>query len=319
MQKIRYEIDPHNRLTILGPYRFRSVIDGTFKLAGRNNLAYHVKKSDNLDVPQQIKFSGTWSLSKDHELILTLDKWNNQCEGNRLVFKGDLIDASSNELVFSIETKQGISLLKFSGAWQADKRNRFTFNITREEGDASVLIFQGVWAVNEQNEISYTYTRTSLESKEKIENSVVLKGYWNISQKNRLSYILSEELNSQFDFKVSFEEAKKGSLCYALGVGYAPGKKIITLIGTWKIDNKAGLLFEMEYSKGRVKAIIFGASVKGRDGCLLELKLKNESGANLGIEVNLTKQLFAGQGEAFIKALSCGKEMSIVGGMGFRW
>ena len=87
MQKIRYEIDPHNRLTILGPYRFRSVIDGTFKLAGRNNLAYHVKKSDNLDVPQQIKFSGTWSLSKDHELILTLDKWNNQCEGNRLVSK----------------------------------------------------------------------------------------------------------------------------------------------------------------------------------------------------------------------------------------
>jgi len=310
MQKIRYEIDPHNRLTALGPYRFRSVIDGTFKLTGRNSLVYHVKKSDDLDVPQQIKFSGTWSLARDHELILTLDKWNNQCEGNRLVFKGDLIDASCNELVFSIETRQGISLLQFSGTWQADKRNRFTFHVTREEGAVDALIFQGTWALNEQNEITYTYART---------NSIVLKGYWAISQKNRLSYVLSEELNSGFDFKVSFEEAKKESLSYTLGVGYAPGKKLITLAGTWKIDNKAGLLFEMEYSEGRVKAIVFGASVKGTDGCLLELKLKNESGADLGMELSLTKQFFAGQGEAFIKALSCGKEMSIVGGMGFRW
>jgi len=250
---------------------------------------------------------------------LTLDKWNNQCEGNRLVFKGDLIDASGNELVFSIETKQGISLLKFSGAWQADKRNRFTFHIASEEGAASVLIFQGAWVVNEQNEITYTYTRTPLGSKEKIKNSIVLKGYWNISQKNRLSYVLSEELNSRFDLKVSFEEAKKGSLCYALGVAYAPGKKLVTLVGTWKIDKGAGLLFEMEYSEGRVKTIIFGASVTWTDGCLLELKLKNESGADLGMEVSLTKQFFAGQGEAFIKALSCGKEMSIVGGLGFRW
>ena len=74
MQKIRYEVDPHNRLTRLGPGKFRQVIDGEFKLDDNNSLAYHVKKSDNIDIPQQIKFSGDWSLDTGHNLILTLDK-----------------------------------------------------------------------------------------------------------------------------------------------------------------------------------------------------------------------------------------------------
>ena len=49
MQKVRYEIDPHNRLVIDDSGRksdltkFRKVIDGRFKTDKFNNLSYHVK------------------------------------------------------------------------------------------------------------------------------------------------------------------------------------------------------------------------------------------------------------------------------------
>ncbi|MEK7850031.1 MAG: hypothetical protein AAB213_04385 [Candidatus Omnitrophota bacterium] len=102
MEKIRYEVDPHNRLTRLGPARFRTVLDGEFKLDDNNSLAYHVKKSDSIDVPQQIKFSGNWSLDTGHNLILTLDKWNNQVEGNKLVLKSELLSARGGVNKFTL-------------------------------------------------------------------------------------------------------------------------------------------------------------------------------------------------------------------------
>ena len=333
MSKIRYEIDPHNRLTILGPNKFRTIIDGEFKLSSRNSLIYHVKKSDNIDVPQQIKFRGNWSLDKEHNLIFTLNKWNNQCEGNKLVLESDLVSASGNELVFSIETKDSSSeqgesslnsvtrsyILKFSGAWQADKYNRLSFNLEREKGESDALTLQGIWTINKQNEIIYSYIRTLTGTKEKIENSIALRGYWDISEKDRLIYILNEDIDSQFDLKVSFQKAEKNFLRYTIGVGYAQKTDTITLSGKWKLDKNLGLLFEVEYADGCVKQIVFGADCKWNDDYSVELRLKNKTGEDLGIEVSLSKQLFQGQGEAFVKALACEEEFSIMAGAGWKW
>ena len=280
MQKIRYEVDPHNRLTRLGPGKLRQVIDGEFKLDDGNNLSYHIKKSDNIDIPQQIKFSGDWSLDKNHNLILTLDKWNNQVEGNKLVLKSELVTASGSELVFSVETRRGIYLLKFGGVWQADKYNRLSFNVIKEQGSVNSLTLQGKWEINKQNEIVYVYPK----------NIITLRGYWDITEKNRLSYVLNKDLGSGFDLKATFQRAETDSLRYGVSFGYGAKKRTVTLFGRWRFDKNTGLSFEIQYA---------GKGVK--------------------VEAELTRSLLKGRGEAFIKTLVSEKEYAIMVGAGWRW
>ena len=325
MSKIRYEIDPHNRLVITGLNKFRTVLDGEFKVGPSGDLIYHVKKSDALDVPQQVKLKGTWSLNRDHELVYTLDKWGNQVQGNKLVLKSDLISSSGNEIVFGVETKEAAPerrhsyLLKFSGIWQADKYNRLTFHLEKETGPADVLTLQGTWCVNKQNEIVYSYARTSSASKEKAENNLVLRGRWDITKKNRITYALDHDIGSELNFKVAFQRAEKNFIKYSIGAGYAAKAKTISLSGAWRWDKNLGLVFEVEYENGRAGEIVFGADARWNGGYSAELKLKNKRNDPLGIEVVLSKQLFKDQGEAFLKTAASREGFSIVAGAGIRW
>ncbi len=286
MEKIRYEVDPHNRLAKTGPDKFRTVVDGEFKVTHDNSLIYHVKKSDNIDVPQQIKFSGNWSLGDKHELVLSLDKWSNQCEGDKLVLQGAVMDASGSELVYSVATRDSsgaehITLMKFSGAWQADEANRLCFNVEREKGAVDTLAFGSSWTIDRNNEISYSCP----------ENTLTLRGHWDITSKDRLSYVLNETLNSRFDFRVTFDKVLDKGLTFSVGVGAVPGKKTFTLFGRWKVQKGLGLTFEAGCADGQVRSINFGAAYP----------------------------LPKGQGEAFLKLLASKKEIAIVGGVGFRW
>ena len=131
-EKIRYEIDPHNRLisTKTGKEsnlpNFRTVIDGKFKLDKNNQLSYHLKQSQSSDTPQQIKLKGKWALDKDHNLAFALDKWGNQIAGNKLTLKTELIEAKADKFSFTIATKESsgktqLYILQFEGLWQADK------------------------------------------------------------------------------------------------------------------------------------------------------------------------------------------------------
>jgi len=60
MEKLRYEIDPHNRLVVGGRKipleRFRKVLDGRFKVDKNNILFYHVKTPvADENIPHQFK------------------------------------------------------------------------------------------------------------------------------------------------------------------------------------------------------------------------------------------------------------------------
>jgi hypothetical protein len=233
--KLKYEIDPHNRLTAQGPYRYRHVLDGQFKMEDGNRLVYHVKKSDLKDVPQEIRFSGAWSMDEKHRLILTLDKWNNQVEGNKLVLKSELIDAGGNELAFTAGTRctdgsEHVSLLKLAGTWKADAHNQFVFSVEKEGGVKDELTFRGVWELNKNNEIEYI-TIKRLHS----DNSILrFRGHWDIPGNNRLSYILSEDGKSCFDLKIEMKRVTRGSIDGFIGIGVAPLRKKITIFGKWR-------------------------------------------------------------------------------------
>ena len=150
MEKVRYEVDPHNRLVIKKTGRktkfprFRRILDGRFKVARDNTLTYHIKAPipDDIRAPHQVKLRGKWSLTKNHNLRFTLDKWRRQTFGDQLTLQGDIIDVNKNSLLFAVTTRtkqgaQSIYALKLQGSWQADKNNRLTFRI--KKGKANMI------------------------------------------------------------------------------------------------------------------------------------------------------------------------------------
>ena len=328
--KIRYEIDPHNRLIYEKTGKesevpwFRTVLDGVFEIDENNNVTYHVKKSQVSDIPQQVKLRGNWALDNEHNLVFTLDKWGNQIAGNKLTVESELIDAKDNKLSFALTSKDSennthIYIVKLGGRWQADEYNRLAFNIEKEAGATDRITMRGAWEVNQQNELMYTYEKSAPGKKEKITKTIALKGYWDITEKHRIIYILNKEIGSEFDFKVSVGKPAARGLEYEIGVGARPSKKTITLFGSWKINKKMGLLFEMPYEEGKTRSVILGGWGKLDKNHKLELRLQNKIGEDLGIDVKLSRRILDGQGEAFIRALKSQKEVSIVAGVGFRW
>jgi len=348
-EKIRYEIDPHNRLIYekTGEEsevpRFRTVLDGEFEIDENNCVTYHVKKSQVSDIPQQVKLRGKWALDDEHHLVLTLDKWGNQIAGNKLTVESELIDAKDNKLAFAVTSKDSennshIYILKLGGRWQADEYNQLIFNIERERGITDRITLQGAWevnpasvhrgGVNEQNEIIYTYEKSTRANVEKITKTIAFEGYWDIAGKNRISYVLNKsrtfekvrdkKINSEFDFRVSVGKPAERGLQYELGVGVTPTKKTITLFGSWKVNKNLGLLFEIPYAEGKIQSILFGGWGKLNKE-RLELRLQNKRGEDLGIDVKLSRRILEDQGEAFIRVLRSQREVSIVAGVGFRW
>jgi hypothetical protein len=329
-EKIRYEIDPHNRLVYekTGKEsevpRFRTVLDGKFEIDKNNSVTYHVKKSQVRETPQQVKLKGRWALDKDHNLTLTLNKWGNQIAGNKLTVASELIDAKDNMISFAVTTKDSennthIYIVKLGGRWQADKYNRLSFDVEKERGITDRITMQGAWEVNKQNEVIYTYEKSTRGKKEKITKTVTLKGYWEIAGKHRIIYVLNKEIESEFDFKVSVGKPAGRGLEYELGVGAAPSKKIIMLFGSWKVNKNLGLLFEMPYEEGKIRGVTLGGWGRLDKNHTLEVRLQNKIGEDLGIDVKLSRRILEGQGEAFIRALRSREEVSIVAGVGFRW
>lgn len=328
-EKIRYEVDPFNRLIYAKTGRescvlqFRTVLDGEFKVDKRNQLSYRVKKP-SLAPTQQLKLSGNWSLDKEHNLIFVLDKENNQKQGEKLTLEGEIIDTKADALVFSLATKDSkdqtqLYLLKLAGRWQADKHNRLSFLVSQAKYPADELKLSGSWEINRQNQFIYTYTKTSLKTKDKLNRTLFFKGFWDITAKNRLSYVLSKEINSGFDFRVSLGKPLKRGLEYEIGVGASPLKKKFLLFGSWKISPRLGLLFEMPAEEGRIQRLIFGATCKLDKGYNLEFKLKNSRNEDLGMQVKLSRTILKGLGETYLGALKEGREISLVAGLGFQW
>lgn len=329
-EKISYEVDPHNRLVIsgrssgaMGPARFRTVADGMFRIENGNILTYHVNRSQDRSVPQKIRFSGNWSIDRGRNLVLTLDKWNEGCYGNKLTIKAGVIFSGDGSVSFSVATrdsggKKRIYVLTLDGVWRAGKDNEIIFKAEKERGICDELYFECGWKIKD-NQIICSYARRDPATKGKTAHIFVLKGYWQISEKNRLVYVLSKRIGSELDFRVSFAEPMPGGIRYEMGAGVKPAKKAFEIFGSWNVNKRLGLVFEIPYEGGKVRNIVFGAVIKLCQGTDVELRLKNDSGRYLEISGKLSRKIFDGQGEAFCETLLSGAEISAAAGIGFRW
>lgn len=319
IEKVRYGIDPDARLI-----RMRQVLDGEFVIDKNNALSYRVKKPLPSSCPSQIRLSGNWALDKEHNLVLALDSENNRISGDRLTLEGEIIDASANELAFSVRTRdiKGQShfyLLKLGGKWQADRYNRLSFLVAREKERADTLTLAGAWEVNKRNQLVYTFTKLNPNKKERLTRTLTFKGYWDISEKNRITYVLNKTLGSGFNFRVGLGKPAKRGLEYEVGIGMAPRKKRVALSGSWKVNPRLGLVFEMPCEEGKIRALVFGAECRPGKGTDLEFRLRNELNKDLGVSLRLSKAILGDSGTAFVEALKERGNISIFAGMGFRW
>jgi hypothetical protein len=281
-----------------------------------------------LKVPHQVKFKGKWSLTKNHDLKLTLDKWRRQRLGDELTLQGEIIQAEANSLLFAVTTRSKENLplrylFRLQGIWQTDKHNRLTFRVKKGRGRYDTLVFDGIWEVNKHHRIVYHYEKLQLIRKERLKKTLTFKGFWDIAKRNKLSYKLSLDRKSVFEFQTDIGFLTDNYIRYKIGIAISdkkwPVRRVLILFGKWKIKRNVGLLFEIEYEQGRTKAIIFGTEVKLTERDKLEFKLKNNLGQNLGLKLKLTRGRLKGDGQAFLKIFKSKKECSIYVGRAWRW
>ncbi|MBU0709287.1 MAG: hypothetical protein KJ793_01070 [Candidatus Omnitrophica bacterium] len=322
MAKVRYEVDAHNRLVVKSGRktelkRFRRVVEGSFKTDKKNQLTYHIKAPVGRRGPHQVKFQGKWSLNKNHDLRLTLDKWRRQTFGDQLTLKGDIVDLNKNSLVFAVGTrtnkgKQSIYLIRLQGAWQADKNNRLTFRAGQDRDNYDTLTFEGIWGIGKDYEIIYRYTKAKLRDKPKQVHTLIFKGKWKIRDQARIAYEIDKGSGSGFNFKTSVGVFKDRYIKYEVGVGTSGEKQTIKLFGRWKIKKDLGLIFEVK----RGYDIVLGAEAKlsDRDSILFKLKDTGSEG-----EFELRRALLKGDGQAFIRFLKSKRESAVFVGVGRGW
>lgn len=337
MQKARYEVDPHNRLVAagsgrkLGLPRFRKVLDGQFKTDGRNNLSYHVKSPLSKDekIPHQVKLKGRWSLTDDHELCLTLDKWGRQTFGDRMTLQGDILDVNENSLLFAVTTitkddTRSTYVLNLGGSWKTDKDNRISFHVRREDGTSDVLTFNGEWDIAKNRQLIYKYESSAGPRKKSRIHTLIFKGYWDIQDAVRISYVMSSSSDSAFDFRSSAGIFKEGYIKYEVGIGLKgrskPAAKTIVLTGRWNFRKDVGLTFEVKYEGSTTRAIVFGADLRlvGKDTVSVRLR-KGADNRDIGVSLELSRGILKGAGEAFLRALASGRESAVYAGAAWRW
>ncbi|MDI6606579.1 MAG: hypothetical protein QME65_05520 [Candidatus Omnitrophota bacterium] len=332
MEKVRYEFDPHNRLTVRksGLRGIRKVLDGQFRISKGNSLSYHVKAPVPADIkaPHQLKLKGDWSLTEEHQLRLTLDKWYRRTFGDQLTLQGEIIDVQKNSLLFAVTTRTKDNLpstyiLELSGCWQVDERNRLTFRVDKEKGSSDCLTFDGTWQVDKNYQITYRYQEERLARKSRKVHTLIFKGHWDIRDKARLSYVLEGSSASEFNFKTSAGIFRDNYIKYELGIGLSrkkePLERTITFSGKWKIKKGVGLVFEVERGERKIQAIVFGAEAKLTDKGTVSFSLRNSLNKGMGVRVELSRDIFKGDGQAFLRLLGSKEEQAIQAGVGWRW
>lgn len=252
-----------------------------------------------------------------------------QTLGDQLTLEGEILDAGENSLLFALTTttKRHIDttyVLELGGIWKADKQNRLTFHVRKESGRYDILTFNGAWEISKQNKIVYRYENADLAKKKRRVHTLEFDGYWDIGDKYRISYSLGAGTDSSFDFNTSAGIFKEDYIKYELGIGlkgYArPVERVITLFGRWFLKEDVGVVFELKYADKKTRQIVFGADFKisGKDTVALRLKSSGDD-KDIGATIELSRKIFKGDGEVFLRALVSGREDAIYAGAAWRW
>jgi len=211
---------------------------------------------------------------------------------------------------------QELRLLKLKGTWRANSQNELVFEATGHKGPPEKFTFKGAWKLNNNQQIEYIT--------EDSRDTLTFKGFWQMPSSNKLVYFLEGSSKSRFEFKAQLESAsmhpKKGAIRYRIGIGTRKSRKtspgqLLILYGEWKFGRNLGLTFNIDYGRGKVRGVGFGAEVTFTRN-KVNLALNNESGKPLGVTLTLTRQLFKSlDAKAFLRLSKRRQEHSIEAGI----
>ncbi len=300
MYKSRIKTDLKNRLIVKGQGKDarRVVSDGTWSLTDEHDLKFHVIYSDDPDIV-----------------------------GKTLIFYGEIENVEGNALRFRVRDHESLlgvrtGSITLSGRWQADSKNRITFNVAKGRSRYDTLTFNSGWKINRNNELTYKYVKTSLKTKIREEHIVVFRGHWDVG-KNRLVYRLERSFNSFFEFKAEFKSGKISvldrTLKFNVGMAFSQKKsrsstkEVVTLYGGWGIKKGMKITFSISYSGGRRGRIEFGAEKLIGSSGKVKLYLTSKAGEKLRVALDITKS-FKNDAELFLALSHAGKESRVIGG-----
>jgi hypothetical protein len=308
------------------------VTDGSFSINKNNQLIYKLNEPltwrKKYNLPNKISFIGNWKLNRNCDLELFLDETKDQFKGNSLVIKGEIISVDQDRLTFEIKNydREGllhIQLIQLSGTWQANEYNQISF-LVKKKTLPDILTLVGIWQLNQNQQVAHTYEKTDLKTKSKISHTITFEGFWQINHKDRLTYILTNSVNSYFEFRVQLESPnlypQEGVIKYRIGIGLKENRtfktQVVFLYGAWKFSRKLGLIFQIDYGQGYIKNIEFGTNLYLTKKDKIIFALTNKRKEPLGIYITFThrflKQLDA---EAFLRLKKIKEESSIEGGI----
>ena len=335
--KYNYSVDTRNRL-LIRPSGSKKTISpkGRFMVTKDNGLTFWLneppfwKKENNL--PDKIRFSGTWQLDENSDLVFVLDKGRCQNRGEQLVFKSKLLAVEENSVVFSISSYKEtgarinrIQLFRLTGLWKADRYNRLNFSVGRKL-NTDTLVFQGSWEINKNQQVEYIYEKANLKTKTRLSEKFIFRGHWQIVHNRKLAYIFSRNTGSCFEFRVQLQTTnlypQAGKIKFLLGAGLkknrSPTPKTICLYGEWKFSRKCGLLFEMAYGAGKIRNLEFGFTVAVRRADSITLNLTDKQNNPLGITITLTHRfLEEHEAQGFIRLRPERKQIGLEAGLTF--
>jgi hypothetical protein len=319
-----YLVDDKNQLVIKRQNK-NIPVQGKFRVDKHNRLSYFLNEPSpwrkEHGLPRILKFNGSWSLTSECDLALTVTKNNNFPKKDILVLKGEVLPVGRDELAFEIKSydRNGLlrlELLKLSGVWQADEDNRFIFTVKKEK-EPDTLILEGKWELNQNQQIAYRYEKINLKTKQKLSRTLIFDGFWQISRRNRIAYALERGTDSSFDFHAQAESPslypRDNAIKYRLGAGLAKGakgkKQVISLFGDWKVNRDLGLEFKMQYGKGRLRSMSFGSEMSLSEKDKVVFALRGERREPLGISVIFRRKLLPCAAQGFLR-LKTGKNES---------
>ena len=332
---LRYAFDEANRLTVSDPLDVLApprVLEGRVSTDERNRLIYQVEAPGERGAqpgPHRIALDGTWQLSADHVLALSV----HQADARRrqtVYLKGAIVNAESNALVFALRHAEDEDLnaaqrITLSGRWEADRRNRLNFLVEKAEGSEDRLTLQGGWELGKDHELLYRYRERSRTRPRAAEHTVIFDGRWDITERDRLVYRLSGSSDSVFEFKASLQspslQARAGRLVYQLGIGISRGRsatKRVVLFGTWKLNEDKSVSFEIPYAGGRREGIRFNAAYAFTEKNEVAIELLDRQRAPLGIAVTFSRRMFD-DAKWFLRLRKEGKDAEVLTGVQIRF
>ncbi len=272
------------------------------------------------------RVQGEWQLDARHRL-----RYRSDDEEELISLEASPVAAEAGALVLAVTEKQErgrsvTSLARLKGTWRANAKNKIEFEVERESGRSDVLTFRGTWKVGRSQELCYTWRRKSPGTKAAVLESLTFTGWWDITEKNRLTYTLEGSRDATFRFRGAVQTpsilAKKGAIRYQLGAEAVGGRQkqcVITLFGKWKLSDKLGLNFEMDYADGRRHAIRFGAEFQAAPDLTVAAQLTSTDGDPLGVELVLTRDFLQHQAHGFLRLKRSLRESAVEAGVSLPW